>query len=497
MDYSNDIKFSNNLIKNGETYITYSGNLYKQNSTSVHIVYGFGDNWEHTIEKEMEKNLNGFVAKIKLLNYDKFNFCFKNQYNEWDNNNNSNYTTPIIEDNNYENNFIINEDLLYDLLANVFSSNNDSSYSTTKSLESDSENNSNTTSSVINTQIAEIFSNNESDSTNTTTNDIIVNPNEEIQITDVEVTPLEFQTDTAISDEPINNENIDLNQNISSEIDVNDAEAFSQEDFNNAEEISQEDADDVEVISQEHTNNEESNIISQENCSNTNSEANNSNEFDMNSLIDEILSPIVTSEDFVEEDLESYKKISGLESMDNLDDNEYKEEDKKLDDVINHYLDDLYNNISTTDNTISNENEKNDLSNNYSDLDKTISKFKQIQALQDLESFFDSNINENVRKINQSTDESIENTISSNEKAQTTNESLDETEEQSLIEDAVNNNSNEIVNENSDYKNNETALIVSPRHLSPLYIVKKKLKISFLKIFKFIPRLLNKKINEQ
>ena len=73
--------------------------------------------------------------------------------------------------------------------------------------------------------------------------------------------------------------------------------------------------------------------------------------------------------------------------MDNLDDNEYKEEDKKLDDVINHYLDDLYNNISTTDNTISNENEKKDLSNNYSDLDKTISKFKQIQVAHDSSRF--------------------------------------------------------------------------------------------------------------
>ena len=116
MDYSNEIKFSNILIKNGEAYITYSGNLYTQNSNSVHIVYGFGDNWEHTTEKEMEMNAHGFVAKIRLLDYDKFNFCFKNQYNEWDNNNGQNYSLPIIEDTGFENNFIINEGLLDNLI---------------------------------------------------------------------------------------------------------------------------------------------------------------------------------------------------------------------------------------------------------------------------------------------------------------------------------------------------------------------------------------------
>jgi len=48
MDFSADIKFSRNLIKNENATITYSGYLYKNNSDAVTMVYGFGDNWENT-----------------------------------------------------------------------------------------------------------------------------------------------------------------------------------------------------------------------------------------------------------------------------------------------------------------------------------------------------------------------------------------------------------------------------------------------------------------
>ena len=67
MDFSADIKFSRNLIKNENATITYSGYLYKNNSDAVTMVYGFGDNWENTTEKQMEKTTKGFVTKINLL----------------------------------------------------------------------------------------------------------------------------------------------------------------------------------------------------------------------------------------------------------------------------------------------------------------------------------------------------------------------------------------------------------------------------------------------
>ena len=84
MDFSTYVKFSNNLIENQETTITYSGYLFQNNSDSLKIVYGFGDNWMYTKEQEMKKTENGFVATIKMLNFSKFNFCFKNSNNQWD-----------------------------------------------------------------------------------------------------------------------------------------------------------------------------------------------------------------------------------------------------------------------------------------------------------------------------------------------------------------------------------------------------------------------------
>ena len=60
MDFSADIKFSRNLIQNETTKITYSGYLFKNNSDSVSIVYGFGDNWSNTQEAEMEKTSERF-----------------------------------------------------------------------------------------------------------------------------------------------------------------------------------------------------------------------------------------------------------------------------------------------------------------------------------------------------------------------------------------------------------------------------------------------------
>lgn len=118
MEISTNITFSGDLIENQETTITYSGYLFQNNSTSLKIVYGFGDNWMYTHEKEMKKTKNGFVATIKMLNFSKFNFCFKNANNEWDNNYNSNFVAPISEFKINEE-FILNENVIEDILTNL------------------------------------------------------------------------------------------------------------------------------------------------------------------------------------------------------------------------------------------------------------------------------------------------------------------------------------------------------------------------------------------
>ena len=69
MDFSADIKFSRNLIQNETTKITYSGYLFKNNSDSVSIVYGFGDNWSNTQEAEMEKTSERFYFTNSYLKF--------------------------------------------------------------------------------------------------------------------------------------------------------------------------------------------------------------------------------------------------------------------------------------------------------------------------------------------------------------------------------------------------------------------------------------------
>ena len=57
----------------------------------VFIHYGFGTYWDNLSEIKMEKTELGFQAEIELIESDTFNFCFRNEKNEWDNNNYENY----------------------------------------------------------------------------------------------------------------------------------------------------------------------------------------------------------------------------------------------------------------------------------------------------------------------------------------------------------------------------------------------------------------------
>lgn len=94
MEFTKDIKFDCNPTASQDVTITYYGFL--SNSENITIVYGFGENWENTTETNMSKTSDGFVAKINMLDFDTFNFCFRNTNYEWDNNNNCNYISPIL-----------------------------------------------------------------------------------------------------------------------------------------------------------------------------------------------------------------------------------------------------------------------------------------------------------------------------------------------------------------------------------------------------------------
>ena len=120
MEFTKDIQFNTNPTVNEDLTITYNGFL--RNSQELTMVYGYGETWENTSEIKMEKNENGFVGTVNLLNYDTFNFCFKNSNGNWDNNSYCNYITDITPEVNQVINFDIDsliEELLFEPIINI------------------------------------------------------------------------------------------------------------------------------------------------------------------------------------------------------------------------------------------------------------------------------------------------------------------------------------------------------------------------------------------
>ena len=83
------------LVENRNVKISYTGKFFQENSEEVFIHYGFGTYWDNLSEVKMEKTELGFQAEIALIDSDSFNFCFRNENNEWDNNNFENYVFPL------------------------------------------------------------------------------------------------------------------------------------------------------------------------------------------------------------------------------------------------------------------------------------------------------------------------------------------------------------------------------------------------------------------
>lgn len=83
------------LVQNSTIKISYTGELFQDNSEEVYIHYGFGLNWDNVNEIKMNKTELGFQAEINLPESDLLNFCFRNSNNKWDNNQNSNYSFSI------------------------------------------------------------------------------------------------------------------------------------------------------------------------------------------------------------------------------------------------------------------------------------------------------------------------------------------------------------------------------------------------------------------
>jgi len=92
MELTKNIFFNTDkLIQNSKVKISYTGVFFENASEEVYIHYGFGVSWDNLSEIKMEKTELGFQTEIDLIESDTFNFCFRNENDEWDNNNYQNY----------------------------------------------------------------------------------------------------------------------------------------------------------------------------------------------------------------------------------------------------------------------------------------------------------------------------------------------------------------------------------------------------------------------
>ena len=83
------------LIENSNVKLSYTGKFFQDDSQEVFIHYGFGNNWDNLNDIKMEKTDLGFQAELNLGTGDTFNFCFRNNNDEWDNNDGKNYIFPL------------------------------------------------------------------------------------------------------------------------------------------------------------------------------------------------------------------------------------------------------------------------------------------------------------------------------------------------------------------------------------------------------------------
>lgn len=99
MELSKNIFFNTDkLIQNSKVKISYTGKLFQEEAEDVFLHYGFDNEWKELNDSQMEKTDLGFQTEIELPAYQTLNFCFRDNHNNWDNNNNQNYVFDIEKD---------------------------------------------------------------------------------------------------------------------------------------------------------------------------------------------------------------------------------------------------------------------------------------------------------------------------------------------------------------------------------------------------------------
>ena len=91
--------FDTDTLTEGKTAkLTYSGVLAQNGAEEVYIHYGFGLLWNNLQEIKLTKVDDHFETEINFTSCEDINFCFRDENNNWDNNNTKNYSAPVAKE---------------------------------------------------------------------------------------------------------------------------------------------------------------------------------------------------------------------------------------------------------------------------------------------------------------------------------------------------------------------------------------------------------------
>lgn len=100
MSTQNTVYFDTDRLIEGRTVkLTYKGSLATPETNEIYVHYGFGLLWENLQEIKLDKVDDGcYETEISLDCSDSINFCFRDDKNNWDNNETQNYTSYICKE---------------------------------------------------------------------------------------------------------------------------------------------------------------------------------------------------------------------------------------------------------------------------------------------------------------------------------------------------------------------------------------------------------------
>lgn len=80
-----------------EITVLYNGLLAQSGAEQVYLRVGFGDarNWHNISDLRMSRTGWGWVKTLEMPDASRFNFCFRDSANNWDNNNGINWSFEI------------------------------------------------------------------------------------------------------------------------------------------------------------------------------------------------------------------------------------------------------------------------------------------------------------------------------------------------------------------------------------------------------------------